>query len=127
MTTVLVADDDEGIRNALQLVCDAEGYTAHFAADGRQALDVLHHSREPLVVVLDYKMPHLDGLGFLETVRRQPSLAGRHRYVLMTAMHHTFPLALLQLVDALHIPLLLKPFHLDDLLGAITQAAASIE
>jgi CheY-like chemotaxis protein len=126
MTTVLVADDDEGIRDALQLVCDAEGYTTHFAADGRQALDVLRHSRERLVVVLDYKMPQLDGLRLLETVQRQPTLAARHRYVLMTAMHHTFPLALLQVLDALHAPLLLKPFGLDDLLAAITQAAASM-
>jgi DNA-binding response OmpR family regulator len=57
---VLVADDDEGIRNLLAEVLDAEGYAVLLAARGDAAL-ALARRRPPAAAVLDVSMPGLSG------------------------------------------------------------------
>ena len=58
--TVLVVDDDQDIRDALQLVLEDEGYAVRTAADGAEA--VAKMEREvPCFVILDLMMPVMDG------------------------------------------------------------------
>lgn len=66
MPTILVADDDRKITEMLRRTLIYEGYSVVTAADGQEALDQVqaHH---PDLVVLDWMMPHLDGL---EVARR---------------------------------------------------------
>ncbi|MEV4421975.1 response regulator transcription factor [Patulibacter sp. NPDC049589] len=64
--SVLIVDDDPGIRGALRRGLQAEGFAVRDASDGRRALDEIA-ARLPDVVVLDVAMPGLDGV---ETVRR---------------------------------------------------------
>lgn len=60
---ILIADDQEGIRNAFRLVLDAQPdmTVVAEAADGRSALAQARHLR-PDVVLADIRMPGLDGL-----------------------------------------------------------------
>jgi two-component system, NtrC family, response regulator AtoC len=62
--TILVADDDATIRGNLAMLLTAEGYDVRQADNGRQAADLLAESNLNLVL-LDLKMPKLDGLGVL--------------------------------------------------------------
>ncbi len=78
---ILIADDDEGMRYFLSEALKKEGYPFESAADGREALKKLE-SGEFRIVIMDIKMPHVDGLLAMERMKeRDPDLL----IVLMTA------------------------------------------
>ena len=58
--TVLVVDDEEAVRNLLQMVLEKKGLVVETAGDGREALDRIDR-RRPDLVILDLKMPRLNG------------------------------------------------------------------
>lgn len=65
---VLVAEDDDHVRDLLALLLEGTGYNVHTASDGLEALDELKRRRFD-VVVTDYHMPRLDGLRLLALSR----------------------------------------------------------
>jgi two-component system nitrogen regulation response regulator NtrX len=64
---VLVIDDDPGIRDALRMILEYEGYVVSAAADGQAGLAELE-ARPPAAVLLDIKMPGMDGLEVLDRI-----------------------------------------------------------
>ncbi len=120
---VLVVDDDEAIRETLRFVLEDAGYSVTEAVDGLDALDTLYASDEPVVVLLDIMMPRLSGAGVLGVVAEDERLAERYAFVLVTANPYPFPKPFAALVDRLNISVVSKPFDIDDLLGAVAQAA----
>ncbi len=60
---LLVVEDDESIRDMMEMVLDSEGYEVVTAADGSAALAYLDHER-PDLILLDMKMPGMDGWEF---------------------------------------------------------------
>jgi DNA-binding NtrC family response regulator len=71
---ILIADDDDALRESLELVLSAEGYEVVSARDGAAALALLE--AHPVDVVLcDLRMPGMDGLELLpQLVRRLPGV-----------------------------------------------------
>ena len=67
--TVLLVDDEEGIRTVLSVAITDAGYTVVTAENGAQALDILESSSIPLIVT-DIKMPGMDGLELLQRIKR---------------------------------------------------------
>ncbi|HLY95464.1 MAG TPA: response regulator transcription factor [Gaiellaceae bacterium] len=65
---ILVADDEEDIRNLVRTLLEKTGAAVHDAADGREALREFHDWR-PDLVLLDIAMPELDGWQVLERIR----------------------------------------------------------
>jgi len=59
--TILIADDDETVRDLVAVKLGAAGYHAITAEDGSAALDLIHRER-PDMVILDVVMPGMDGL-----------------------------------------------------------------
>jgi CheY-like chemotaxis protein len=72
---VLVIDDNEDVREAVETALDLAGYTTVPAADGKAALELLRAGLQPIVILLDLMMPVMDGLEFLDAQRRDPRLA----------------------------------------------------
>ncbi len=66
---ILIADDEEGIRESLSLILGTE-YELSFAVDGEEVLTKLEHESFQLVL-LDIKMPKLDGLEVLKQLKQQ--------------------------------------------------------
>jgi CheY-like chemotaxis protein len=67
--TVLIVDDDEEIRHALRLLCEAEDLdVVGEAANGVEAVP-LALNYQPDFVILDYMLPRLDGEGAAEILR----------------------------------------------------------
>lgn len=69
--TVLVVDDDTGIRELLKFRLPKSGFAVEASANGRECLDVLRTEPLPDVVLLDVRMPDMDGLDVLETIRAE--------------------------------------------------------
>ncbi|HZN53756.1 MAG TPA: sigma-54 dependent transcriptional regulator [Candidatus Polarisedimenticolaceae bacterium] len=72
---VLVADDESDIRASLRMILEYEGYALAEAASGEEALAKLETER-PDVVLLDIKMPRIDGLEVLARIKQSdPALS----------------------------------------------------
>jgi DNA-binding response OmpR family regulator len=70
VTSILIVDDDPGVRHITGLVLSLEGHEVFVAPDGLEALDVLAHESIDLIV-LDLEMPRMDGWTALEEARRE--------------------------------------------------------
>lgn len=123
---VLVVDDHATIREILGLILEEGGYRVCEAADGRPALQQLRASREPMVVLLDMEMPGMDGFQVMQAVAADEVLVTQHAYVLVTASSRTLPLAFVTLLRRLGVPIIPKPFDIDELLEAVAQAVARL-
>lgn len=78
---ILVVDDQYGIRILLNEVFQKEGYKTVLAASGAQALEIVA-KRDPSLVLLDMKIPGMDGL---ETLKRIKQIKPEMKVVIMTA------------------------------------------
>lgn len=82
MQRILVADDDDGLRDALGELLARLGYQILHAADGHDALRQVRE-RDPLLSILDFHMPGLTGLEILQQLR--PTRTGPLPCILMSA------------------------------------------
>ncbi|MBQ0140858.1 MAG: response regulator transcription factor [Kurthia sp.] len=71
--TILVADDDESIRNGIEIYLKNEGYHVVKAEDGLEALKVLE-TEEVHLIIMDVMMPNLDGIGATFKIREQKNI-----------------------------------------------------
>ena len=69
---VLIVDDEEGFRDGVADLLGMEGYEVAIARDAVDAVRVLPEFR-PEVILLDLRMPHLDGEGFLRGISGLPA------------------------------------------------------
>ncbi len=114
---ILVVDDEPAIREMLRGFLETKGYGARAAADGEEALRLIHQER-PHTVLLDLRMPGLSGLDTLAQIKE---LDPRIPVILMTG-HGTVDAA----VAAMKLgaeDFLTKPVHLADLLRTVESAA----
>ncbi len=72
--TVLVADDRETNRDVLQGMLEVVGFKILLASDGKEAIDVLRSHDSVDLVLMDVRMPRLDGIGALEQIRQDEDL-----------------------------------------------------
>jgi CheY-like chemotaxis protein len=78
---ILVVDDDDDFREALSEVLTDAGYPVQQAENGEVALSRAA-AESPGMVLLDLKMPVLDGWGVMERMRADPKSAAIHILVL---------------------------------------------
>lgn len=81
--TILIVDDDEGIRESLGLIIKTMGYAVKIIDNGFDALALLSQQKFNLVV-LDVMMPEMDGWEVLKYIRDDPQLQST-KVMLLTA------------------------------------------
>jgi DNA-binding response OmpR family regulator len=112
---VLMVDDEEKFRLTTKKILDRRGFDTLLAASGEEALERLE--AEPDVVVLDIKMPGMDGHQTLQEIRsRSPQTP-----VIMLTGHGALPSAQEALTHGAH-DYLTKPCDIDLLASKITDA-----
>jgi len=72
-TTILVVDDEEHVRTLLKRILEGVGYAVVTATNGREAIEKLPTANNGLVL-LDVKMPELDGFQTLSLIRKQSDI-----------------------------------------------------
>jgi len=70
VNTLLFIEDDDGIRLALRLALEDEGYTVHEAVDGEQGLAAFRQ-HEPDLVLLDLRLPDMSGFDVCRALRAE--------------------------------------------------------
>lgn len=71
--TILIVEDEEGIREALKLKLKKGGINIMVATSGEEALEILK-KRTPNLMVLDIILPHMNGLQLLQLIREDAQL-----------------------------------------------------
>ncbi|GAK55257.1 response regulator receiver protein [Candidatus Vecturithrix granuli] len=70
MKTLLIVDDEKHIRMLYEEEFKDEGYTVLTASNGLEALGIIEQHPEIDLVILDIKMPEMDGSEFLRRIRQ---------------------------------------------------------
>ncbi len=111
---ILVVDDDESILEFVREALTDEGYAVLIATDGAQALE-LARQQPPALILLDMRMPIVDGWQFADTYAQTP---GPHApIIVMTAARDAA-----RITEEIHADgTLAKPFSLDNLLQVVEQ------
>jgi len=76
MTKILIVDDDEGVTTTFARMLRLEGYQVHTAATAEKGLAEAEQNH-PDAIILDMRMPLVDGLGFLRRLRAFDADDGR--------------------------------------------------
>lgn len=113
--SLLVVEDDDDIRNSLVEALGEGGWLAFGAANGREALQTLRAGLAPAVILLDLRMPVMDGFTFRVTQLADPTVADIP-VVIMSADSEIAEKAK-QLGVEQFLP---KPINLDDIFGVAT-------
>ncbi|MGE5592928.1 MAG: sigma-54-dependent transcriptional regulator [Betaproteobacteria bacterium] len=117
-TSILVVDDDEGIRDTLEAVLSEEGYQVTAAGTGRAALE-LARGREFHLVLLDLRMPDMSGLEILPRLRNELP----HAPIIIMTAYGTIKTAV-EAVKQGAYDFVSKPFDLDEMRITIEKALA---
>ncbi|MHB8069000.1 MAG: sigma-54-dependent transcriptional regulator [Desulfobaccales bacterium] len=117
---ILIVDDEITIRTGISKVLEKQKITAATAADGREALDLL--ARQPMgIVLLDIKLPDVDGVELLKTIRREYP----ETEVIMITGYPAIQTAV-ECIKHGALDYLVKPFRLDELEALIDKAQSQL-
>ena len=119
----MVVDDEPDVRLIARLVLTAADFEVREVSSGEEALAELSAGRSPDVLLLDVRMPGIDGWEVLRQVRADPAL--EHLPVVVFTADLT---ARSEAPDVLRQGdvLIAKPFQADELLRAVQAAVASL-
>jgi CheY-like chemotaxis protein len=112
MPRVLIVDDDEDVLRLLRLLLRTAGYNTATAINGAKALGQMRQQL-PCVVLLDLKMPEMDGFEFRRQQLADPTIA-RVPVICLTAHYEPEQVGM-----QLGLGCLKKPLHFPDVVSAV--------
>lgn len=118
--TILVVDDEEGVRESVREVLSDEGYRVVDTADGSRVIDLIKQEK-PGLVLLDVWMPEIDGIGLLKEIKvQEPNLN-----VVMVSGHGNIHMAVTATKFGA-FDFIEKPVSLDGLLLTVRRALGDL-
>ena len=118
--TVLIVDDDPAIRKMLVEVLALEGYPTETAVNGQEALNILARSA-PRVILLDLKMPVVDGREVVAQLEASADARAKHKVILISAWA-----SLEEASDLVVDGKLVKPFTVGQLISVLEPLASEL-
>lgn len=116
MASVLIVDDEPGIREFLQIMLDREGYDVSCAADGKEAINFFKKKRYD-VVVADIRMPKVNGFEVLTTIKE----ISPETNVIMITAYASFESAVESMKEGAY-DYITKPFNVDEVKMTVKNA-----
>jgi len=126
LPVVLIVDDNAAIRDMVSWALELDGYEPAEAAEGQEALDWINNAaregRYPSVILLDLTMPGMDGNTFLAQLHEQWHVSPypKSAVIVITAGPAGPEVTSLGVEHVI-----VKPFHVRDLLDAVRRLAHS--
>ncbi len=117
--TVLVIDDDDGVREAILDVLEGAGVQARGVASGAEAFSYLDDNPVPRLILLDLVLPDMAGSEIRNRLLALPRLAGVPVVLMSASSNLEVEESCQQLAGRLR-----KPFELETLLGVVGQFVA---
>ncbi len=111
--SILVVDDEYGVRSGIRQILEIEGYDVDDAETGREALALLEANSYD-VALLDYRLPDMDGLSILQSIKS----SGADVATCMITAYANIDTAIAATRQGVDF-FLPKPFLPDDLLGVV--------
>jgi CheY-like chemotaxis protein len=112
--TILVVDDDDGVRRVISEMLRHEGYAVDQAASGRTALEMLG-GRQPDLILVDMVLPDIPGLQMISMLRERPA---RPRILAVSGLPHLLEVAAAAGADGA----VAKPMTPEELIEAVRRA-----
>ncbi len=119
-STILLAEDDEGLRRIFKKILLLYVKEVYEASDGEEAYALYLHQR-PDIVITDIKMPKIDGLDFIKKIREKE----KKTPIIVTSAYADQEL-LLESIKLYLIEYLIKPIKDKDLTRVLTRCADTI-
>jgi len=116
MKKILIADDEKNMRWILEKTLKNEGFIVILAENGEEAFN-LFLDEEPDMVILDYKMPKVDGM---EVLRRLKTINDKIPIIMITA--HGSTDAAVEAMKLGAVDFIAKPFNIDELKLSVFKA-----
>jgi DNA-binding response OmpR family regulator len=113
-STILIVDDDEGVTQTFARMLKLEGFQVHTARTAESGLREAQQVR-PDAIILDLRMPLVDGIGFLRRLRKQDD-PRRTPVAIVTGDYFLDDSVSAEIRD-LGAELKFKPLWLEDLVG----------
>lgn len=125
---IVIIEELEGVRQVIRDTLNLEGYqiTAE-AEDGRRGYELLSKTSDPVVALVDWKMPLIEGDRLIRMLSAYPPIGSQHAYILMSARGAgEFAFKRLSFPSHLNVRYLQKPFDLEDLSDMVRKAVEEI-
>jgi CheY-like chemotaxis protein len=129
MTTIVIADDEESIRQSVESILEDEGYPFLTADTAERVLTLLTTHPQPLIVLLDLNLPPAS-VSLPHQIAASPEIRQQHRFLLFSAqlLRESIPeeaemLATLRSFISGVVP---KPCDIETLMKCIHQAEATL-
>jgi len=119
MSRLLIVDDEPDIRMTLRLILEMAGHEITEAANGREALDMAQTM--PDVMILDIRLPDIDGLEVLELLKGDPEAC---RIPVVCVSAHSSEDTLRHALALGAVAYVAKPFDFSHLRAVVAAAAA---
>jgi CheY-like chemotaxis protein len=119
--TILVADDEPEVLDLVRVLLEWDDYVVAQAKDGEEALAQAHATR-PDLILLDVRMPKMDGMSVLELLQTDPELS--HIPVVMLSVV-TYQAQVKTALEAGAVAYLPKPFELREMIRLVEQVTTA--
>ncbi|HEX5443018.1 MAG TPA: response regulator [Pirellulales bacterium] len=120
MAKILLCDDEIHILRAAEFKLARAGYDVRCASDGQQAWELIEQER-PDILITDFQMPRLNGLGLIERVRANPQTSD---LIVMVLTAKGFEVSPQEMAERWGVAAVLaKPFSPRELLRQVESAA----
>ncbi|HEX9036603.1 MAG TPA: response regulator [Ktedonobacterales bacterium] len=119
---ICLIEDDDATRQTVRELLEEEGYEVTEAPDGLAGWTLLNTSTQRMVVVLDHRLPAMDGCDLLELVAHDERLRDQHAYVFMTASPIAAQDDCESAISDVNATVMAKPFNIDELVEAVHEA-----
>jgi DNA-binding NtrC family response regulator len=116
VSTILIVDDDEGVTQTFARMLTLEGFHVRTAFNAESGLRTANEAH-PNSIILDLRMPLVDGLGFLRQLRSQASQRVAPTPVAIVTGDYFLDDAVASELRQLGAELRFKPLWLEDLVG----------
>jgi len=113
---ILIADDEDAVREIMAKRVASQGYQVIAAKDGVDAWDLIV-SEAPDIIILDLNMPKMDGWAVLNQLRHQSLTKRWQPVIIVSAQNELENFKKSMSLEADHY--LTKPCHIEDILKAI--------